>query len=464
MTPIEARIACIHGDPAVLGRLLGGRPVLAAMDAESPARLGAHVLLVDDRVASGAAAALRDARADARLEGALLLVVEGADEEARALADGVLGDFDTALEQAAAIGERARAFARGRRPSGAEERLLFQLWTRPEAELTPIRDWHTAALYRYPLLDALVEAGGSSERWIASLLVRQILEPVRLVDRVRLCPSCRSAHHNYLETCPECGAADVAQHPALHCFTCGHVASQERFRREGMLICPNCETQLRHIGSDYDRPLENWACNDCRCLFVEPEIRARCMGCGAQHATSLLVARDVAVYRLSEAGRMVARTGAVTDVYSALEQVNHVPPDYFVHAVDWMQRLVRRHPDLGFALLGIRLVNVPALVARAGHSRTLLLMDALADRLRECVRTTDLCTRTGEEQFWILLPQIDAKGVRTLEGRLASLLVLSGESADDRLAARVVRHLSAEGGSDAESGDDLLVRLASQLA
>nr|WP_309294963.1 hypothetical protein [Aeromonas caviae] len=27
-----------------------------------------------------------------------------------------------------------------------------------------------------------------------------------------------------------------------------------------MLLCPNCFSRLRHIGSDYDRPLENYRC------------------------------------------------------------------------------------------------------------------------------------------------------------------------------------------------------------
>ena len=458
----EPILACVHGDVGELERLCHARVVPSAVD--SDAFLRADVLIADDRSGPDVLRPLRALRRDPRADDKLLLLVSGADPEARALADGLLANPADLAGRAALRRDRAASFARGRAPSSAEERLLFLLWAQPDAAITALPDWRHPTLYRYPLLEALLDPGYAADRWIASLLARQLIERAALVDRVRLCATCRSAHQNYVEMCPDCASIDVAQRPALHCFACGHVALQERFRREGVLICPNCDRRLRHIGSDYDRPLESWACNACQRLFVEPEVRARCLGCGALVEPARLLSHDVAHYRLSEQGRLAAHTGELGDVYSVLDQINYVAPDAFGQTLDWMLRLSRRHPESRFALLGVRLVNVAALVTRIGHARTLLLMDALADRLRETVRSTDFCTRTSEEQFWVLLPQIDAAGLRILEARLTSLLALSEQDDAERLVARLARFVSSDGGGEGESGVDLLARLASELA
>ena len=41
-------------------------------------------------------------------------------------------------------------------------------------------------------------------------------------------------------------------------------ARRRTFLSSGALACPKCTTRLRHIGADYDRPLENHTCNVCR--------------------------------------------------------------------------------------------------------------------------------------------------------------------------------------------------------
>ena len=47
----------------------------------------------------------------------------------------------------------------------------------------------------------------------------------------------------------------------------------------GTIVCPKCHTHLRHIGSDYDRPIENYRCQSCSQSFVEGDVQVRCAMC-----------------------------------------------------------------------------------------------------------------------------------------------------------------------------------------
>ena len=49
------------------------------------------------------------------------------------------------------------------------------------------------------------------------------------------------------------------------------------------------------------------------------------------------------------------------------------------------------------------------------------LLDGLMDRIQEAIRETDRCTRTNEEQLWLLLPHTDHDGMQQLRRRLGSL-------------------------------------------
>ncbi|WP_092387130.1 TackOD1 domain-containing metal-binding protein [Halopseudomonas salegens] len=154
-----------------------------------------------------------------------------------------------------AIASRLAAFNLGRRPERLEERVVAWLWTRPHASLLPVRNTTVAHMYSYPLISAFANDQPVNEMaWLRLMSEQGWFAAGELIDRIRLCSKCNSARLNYVDLCPECNALDIAREPALHCFTCGHVAAQENFLKDGMMLCPNCLTRLRHIGSDYDRP------------------------------------------------------------------------------------------------------------------------------------------------------------------------------------------------------------------
>lgn len=336
------------------------------------------------------------------------------------LVDGMVG-LDEAVGRITAISERLAELPADILTHGRDFRLLAYLYGRPDTLLTTIRSWQHPRVYYYPVAELLADATTDVDRWLGNMLERGLLERVELLDRLRACPKCGGCHHNFIDICPESRSIDIVQKPFLHCFTCGHVAPQETFLTAGVLVCPRCHTRLRHIGTDYDRPLENYLCNDCGRSFIEPLVIARCMTCGAENSTEMLVPKPIYSLGLAEHGRIAVKTGSIGDIFALFDNLNYIRPQFFESLLDWLLAVCQRHPEERFSLIGLQLKNVLQLTDRIGRHRTTELMDEFAVRLRDAIRKTDPTTRTSERTLWILLPKTDRPGCQKLVDRIESI-------------------------------------------
>ncbi|NIF24880.1 diguanylate cyclase [Pantoea sp. Tr-811] len=348
--------------------------------------------------------------------GLTLIYCQGDPPPTAALADGPLPAHPaSALQQ---WRERLAVFNRGQAPEGPQAQVLAYLWLRAPGSLKALRSPRSPALYHYPLVDALGDDQLNGHALVQGLAQRNLLDSTTLVDRIRLCRSCGSGHLNYVDVCVECSALDIVRQPSLHCFTCGHVGAQADYLKDGVLVCPNCLTRLRHIGTDYDRPLENYSCQACSAFFVDADIQARCLDCGQQHAPDELLVRNIHDYRLSEAGLLAARQGLDQGFDPYFGGLSLVGVNTFRTLLDWQLELIARHGEPSFALLGVRFKNLGAALARLGPQRGHALLDALIERIQVAIRDTDRCTRTTEEHLWLLLMYTDSVGLQRVTERL----------------------------------------------
>lgn len=341
----------------------------------------------------------------------------------------------------------------------ADERVLYHLYLRDPQELVPLCDRHHKFLYRYPVVEALGGAGEDTGEWLGALVRRRLLEPARLVDRTRHCRRCHGAHLHFLDVCPQCSSIQIARAEALHCFTCGHVAPEADFLVDGALTCPQCSARLRHIGVDYDRPLTRYACGSCHHAFVEATVVSRCLDCGAQAAPDELDVREVSALRLSGHGRAALRAGQISESFAALDTANHVVPNYFRTVLDWALATQARHAELRFALVVIDFVNAAEVIEALGASRTYLMLDELARRLREIMRASDLTTRTSDRVLWFLLPFSQGSGFAARVQRLLQEVAPPGAPLTLRAQVQVVQ--TPEEVTAGESAAALMARLES---
>ncbi len=435
---------------------------LASLQAGSEA----DVLLVDLPGAQ-AGQALRSLRLDPRYRYSLIYCCQDQDPWCIALGDGPPPADPGAITPLWRLWrERFGLFNRGAAPERFEERVMAWLWLRSRGEVLAVRDTGVPQHYRYPLLEAL----GNEETinqfsWLQLMSQQGWLEEGELQDRLRLCTSCGSGRLNYVDVCPECQALDISRQPSLHCFTCGHVGPQEHFLKEGVLLCPNCLTRLRHIGSDYDRPLENYRCRNCQAFFVDAAVDARCLDCGQSHAPDKLRVREIRHFRLAEAGRLRCREGfgaGATNI-ERFGSLNLLPRQAFFELLNWQLQLTRRHRDPAFSLLGLRFVNLLETLSQLGEMRGHALVDGLVERLQEAVRETDRCCRLSEEVLWLLMPHTDVTGMEVVRQRLVKGAERLTAGQATSIEVRLAVFTAPDDQQDQEDAALLLARLGGQL-
>lgn len=383
-------------------------------------------------------------------------------ETAKELSDGTFEDHRPAVLAADKIAAALAELPGDRLADSKDLRLLAFLYSRPGRDLRPLRHWRHPRVWYYPLVEAM--AGDSQPHvWLKNLQDKGLLAHGTLQDRLRHCPKCDSPHLSFVDVCPNCRGLNIESKSFLHCFTCGNVAPRERFLTSGALVCPRCDAKLRHIGSDYDRPLENKVCNDCGFIFNEPDVRANCLNCGAVNPPDQLVARAVHVLTLTETGRLMAKHGSLENIFALLDDLHYVRPAYFTSMVDWMLAMSRRYPEEIFSIIGLRLSNIPELTDQLGNDRVATLLETFAERVRAILRTTDLTTRTAEHDFWLLLPRTDRPGRDVVLNRIMDIRAATKQPEGLELNLETACFTAPEDALGGEDAELLMARLAGSM-
>ncbi|PIE64092.1 MAG: hypothetical protein CSA26_09850 [Desulfobacterales bacterium] len=379
--------------------------------------------------------------------------------------DGTVSSIQEASEKAMPIVRRLERI--DRETSDSQERiflLLGYLYSRPKQSLMPFADWQSKEVYHYPLADVLLGDDEESFRQLQSLCDHGLIREERLVDRIRHCPHCNGCHLNFVDTCPQCESINIHQQQFFHCFTCGHVDTEESFLDSAGLYCPNCQTKLRHIGADYDRALENYLCHDCKTSFSEAGVLARCHHCSKSAKPEELVPQNIHSFQLTEQGRLAARTGSLGNVYAVLDALENITPSYFYHFLDWALQLSKRYPEDPFSVIGIRLSNIMEITDTLGRQRAWELMDEFVIRIRAIVRSTDLTCRTSQQDLWLLLSRTPKAGCSILQQRIQEIKELTRQPDGVGLEFATITCTIPEEVDEKENAKLLIARLKGALS
>ncbi len=302
---------------------------------------------------------------------------------------------------------------------GMTERLLTYLWLWPGRALMAKVHPDSQNLYDYPLAALWAEQDNELFPWLYSLEREGLIEGAELVDRVRYCSTCHSGHLNYVESCPECGSIDVASESALHCFACGHVAAQSDFLHAGHLSCPNCLSQLRHIGVDYDRPLENYRCNSCHALFVDGVVKARCLEAQHEQLPEQLIVRAIRNYKLTDNGVMYIRNGTLRNLIPEWIGGN-VAKEHFYWLLLWQNKLALRH-QTSHLVVALKFIGLADATYHLGEVEAITRIDALIQRLQSVLRLTDVCCHYRDDILLFFLPNTPENQINVITKKLAAL-------------------------------------------
>lgn len=296
------------------------------------------------------------------------------------------------------------------------DKLLAWLWLGNERCLKPLCDTTKNELYHYPLISSYLGYKSTFINYLQLEVKRGNLKKEYTVDRIRLCPSCHSGHQNYIETCPSCKSVDIEESISLHCFTCGHVGKQDKFTQRGKLECPTCLTQLRHIGVDYDRPLENYKCLDCDYTFSESVARVRCLSCSDSNEIDDLITRHINTYKADEQVKNVMMYGQ-NSFNQELSLKGLVGGESFDNLLVWVNKLAIRHKH-SHILLGIKLSGVESYSNQFGEAKLAQLIDQISNDLNGILRDTDICCQYRTDMILLLMPMTPIESLSVLQKKV----------------------------------------------
>lgn len=202
-------------------------------------------------------------------------------------------------------------FGEGRRLLARTAMQAIDLDTRLLAYLSlsgrqfqPSTDFSSRECVRYPGFFPDSEVRSAAER----LANRGLLDR-RFHERFHACGRCGSSRLNAREECPACHSAQLLEVTLVHHFRCAYQAPEVDFIRGPHLVCPKCRQQLRHYGSDYDKPGIVTKCCGCGVISPEPDVGFACLDCGAHTKGDAATKRDVFSYALTAEGTAALRRG-----------------------------------------------------------------------------------------------------------------------------------------------------------
>lgn len=307
------------------------------------------------------------------------------------------------------------------RPTQHDEqsKLLTYLWLHPNRRLEPQRQTQNGR-YFYPLLALWLDVSDTHDSSLANLNRSGLISPDQLLNRVKYCQQCGGGALNFVETCPACGSFDTTTASALHCFTCGHIDAESEFLRPDGLSCPNCYTRLRHIGVDYDRPIENQQCNSCNTRFIDSDVKAHCFNCGHSNQLHELVENKIYNYKLHDQGIIWIKTGQQVSVMPS-NIGEPVANDHFAWLCQWQNQLAQRH-ELNHVILALRFNNLDKLYQSYSSQQVSEKLDEFFTRFNNLVRQTDVVCRWQSDVLFYFLAHTGKEQVDVISAKLNQLM------------------------------------------
>jgi len=292
---------------------------------------------------------------------------------------------------------------------------FLQAWSKdPSERLKPVTSVDSPLGYTYDRArEHFACAPGVEVDHLEDLATRMCLER-KFFDRIHLCPQC--GHHaiNFREISPRTRSADTSRVDMLHHFKCGQVAPVREFVHGLDYVCPKCSTQLRHIGTDYERLGRMYVDNETGETFEEPEVDCVCLACGFVTDPEHLAQRNIHTYAIAERGLLAAETGYLYEVSLDAVLMDHdlqiYNPSYFQRQlVLEIERARRYRHHLGVALL--RLDQYEAFLEQYGESSRQYLSQ-VAETIKDNTRSSDLAARHEHNAIIMLFPETDLEGTR----------------------------------------------------
>ncbi len=284
------------------------------------------------------------------------------------------------------------------------------------AELKPRPDVNSLSAYSYPELANVLGAAAYLDSVVLAKLERFGYLAGEIKDRILTCPYCMAYNICFRDVCPECDSPVLDKLNIIHHFRCSYSGREDEFMTESGLVCPKCRTPLIHIGKDYERPAEAFACRACSWTGAEPATKGHCISCDKDVDPASAVVHDAKVYRITSEGLMALKNGHLDFVEKNDDELSG-EGDISIHFGKIKNLLVlagefiKQADSFNFP---VSVMNImPDVITKSGTAATKELSEGLAKTLAEVIRPllrkTDYVACSDGGALFCLLPGTDIR-------------------------------------------------------
>lgn len=155
----------------------------------------------------------------------------------------------------------------------------------------------------YPSIQDEDISSGAAESALEDLSKLEILTK-EVSSNIGLCPVCHTHRLSVHFTCSICGSPSLEKVNVLEHLTCGYIAPEKDFQKEGQLVCPKCRKTLKALGVDYKRQRNVYKCLKCGALIPIPD---RLYSCENNHKfrEDELIIKNIYRYEVNPVSRNI---------------------------------------------------------------------------------------------------------------------------------------------------------------
>ncbi len=316
-------------------------------------------------------------------------------------------------------------------------RLLRFMATR-KSTFTPIRTSEVKDGFVYPQLQPLLEGTGRVVIPVLSALEKRGRLRGDFVTRRHACINCRSGFLNFIETCPDCGSANLEVDDLVHHFRCAYTGPIWEYQQEDIpLSCPKCDRELRQIGVDYDKPSLAYLCNQCGNQFQDPTVRTDCYHCGHSSPPEQQIEETIKEYSLTSPGEQAAIHGTGSSFLTDLRETTNVL-DYSSFQIVLSTEAERaRRQNYTSTLLIVRLAGIYEVQSGLSRGSSQKIIEEVARLFDEAADASDYLG-VHHSIFFLLLTDTDQEEASAEGERLRrSVRQVQGDGPDSPIGIQL---------------------------
>jgi len=252
----------------------------------------------------------------------------------------------------------------------------------------------------------------------------KFLESLKIMEssvdnKTSLCPFCEHYNLIFREICPSCGSVRIKLVEFIHHYSCGYIGPVTEFIKGDKLVCPKCHEELKHIGVDYDKPLEKYLCENCGSRFLEPDVDVLCANCKKKSTPEEIKTEFINTFSLTPFGKIISFEGNLPiNVFEEITTaLGIVGLNVFTFILEKFLTITERY-ERPFCVMGI-LFKFPGEVISELPLRIRTFIKDLIKVIKDNLRSSDIVSASENKYIFVILPETPPEGGKRVKERLS---------------------------------------------